>query len=325
MKLEQVSNHCYAVINEKNRLGDANSGLINLGGGVVIDTQFDLPHARQMIDLFGTVWSEMPARVINTHEDADHVWGNQLFAGAEIIAHRSVPARMQQVADPAEIQLLLKAIRFAIVRGILKWVHPGVLALGEQLAEDFDFDGIELTLPTALFEERHQLNLAGTEARLIHVGPCHQVGDTLIHIADENVLFAGDVVFRACTPVGWAGTYESWYQTLDLIAELNPDVVVPGHGPITNVQGVKEMKAYLEYVRSESKRFFDAGRSSLETAKEIDIGPYVNWSAPARLWLNVERAYREFRGESADTPWDQKKAFDTALKVARAQGFRIEF
>jgi glyoxylase-like metal-dependent hydrolase (beta-lactamase superfamily II) len=51
---------------------DANSGLVNLGGGVVVDTQSDLPHGRQMIELFGKVWRAMPKRVINTHEDGDH-------------------------------------------------------------------------------------------------------------------------------------------------------------------------------------------------------------------------------------------------------------
>ena len=65
MKLGQVSKSCFAVLNQKNRMCDANSGLINLGGGVVIDTQSDLPHARQMIELFGKVWPRMPRRVIN--------------------------------------------------------------------------------------------------------------------------------------------------------------------------------------------------------------------------------------------------------------------
>ena len=82
MKLQQVSANCYAVLNQKNRVCDANSGLIDLGGGVVIDTQTDLPHGRKMIGLFGKVWRAMPKRVINTHEDGDHVWGNQLFDGA---------------------------------------------------------------------------------------------------------------------------------------------------------------------------------------------------------------------------------------------------
>jgi glyoxylase-like metal-dependent hydrolase (beta-lactamase superfamily II) len=97
MHLEQVSDNCFAVLNEKNRVCDANSGRINRAGGVVIDTQSDLAHARQMIVLFGKVWAAMPKRVINTHEDADHVWGNQLFTGAEIIGHRSVPERMKDV------------------------------------------------------------------------------------------------------------------------------------------------------------------------------------------------------------------------------------
>jgi len=89
MELKQVSDNRFAVLNEKNRLCDGNSGLINRAGGVVIDTQSDLAHARQMIEMSGKAWSAMPQRVINTHEDADHVWGNQLFEGAEIIAHRS--------------------------------------------------------------------------------------------------------------------------------------------------------------------------------------------------------------------------------------------
>jgi glyoxylase-like metal-dependent hydrolase (beta-lactamase superfamily II) len=76
--LQQVSNPFFAVLNEKNRVRDANSGLINLGGGVVIDTQSDLPHGRRMIELFGKVWPGMPKRVINTHEDGDPMWGNAM-------------------------------------------------------------------------------------------------------------------------------------------------------------------------------------------------------------------------------------------------------
>ena len=89
MKLQDVSPSCFAVLNEKNRVCDANSGLINAGGGLVVDTQSDLSHARRMIELFGGVWTGMPERVVNTHEDGDHVWGNQLFEDAEIIGHRA--------------------------------------------------------------------------------------------------------------------------------------------------------------------------------------------------------------------------------------------
>jgi glyoxylase-like metal-dependent hydrolase (beta-lactamase superfamily II) len=325
MKMEQVSDNCYAVLNERNRVCDANSGLINLGGGVVIDTQSDLAHAREMIELFGKVWPAMPKRVINTHEDADHVWGNQLFDDAEIIAHRTVPERMKEVAEPKESQKLMWGVGHLVTRLLLKATHPGVLAAGRQLHDDYDFDGIELVLPTTLFDERYELDLDGTEVHLIYVGPCHQVGDTIIHLPKEGVVFAGDVVFRQCTPMGWTGSYDKWFKCLDLITELNPTVIVPGHGPICGTEGVRELKEYLQYVRDESRKCFDEGLTSLDAAKRIEFGPYGEWRAPARLYMNVERAYREFRDEPPDAPWDAAKTFDAIYEVARAKGIEIEF
>ena len=325
MKMHQVSDYCFAVINEKNRVCDANSGLINIGGGVVIDTQSDLAHARQMISLFSEVWPAMPERVINTHEDADHVWGNQLFEGAELIAHRSVPERMKQVAEPKKSQKLLHGVGRFLTRLVLKNLHPGLEATGEQLLEDYNFDGIELVLPTTLFDARYELNLDGKEVHLIYVGPCHQVGDTIIHVPGERVVFAGDVLFRQCTPVGWTGSYEKWFKCLDLLIELNPEVIVPGHGPLCGIEGVKEMKAYLQYVRDESRKCFDAGIPSLEAAKKIEFGPYSEWRAPARLYMNVERAYREFRNEPPDAPWDSAATFDAIYQVAKVKGIEAEF
>jgi cyclase len=325
MEMQQISNSCYAVLNEKNRVCDANSGLINRGGGVVIDTQSDLPHAQRMIDLFSQVWPAMPERVINTHEDADHVWGNQLFEGAEIIAHRSVPERMKQVAEPEETQELLHGVGNLLKRLVLKTFHPGLLAAGQQLAEDYNFDGIELVLPTTLFDTRYELDLDGTEVHLIYVGPCHQVGDTIIHVPKEGVIFAGDVLFRQCTPMGWTGSFDKWFQCLDLMIELDPKVIVPGHGPLCGVEGAIEMKQYLEYVRDESRKCFEDGMPALEAAKRIEFGPYGEWRAPARLYMNVERAYREFRNEPADKPWNSAATFDAIYQVAKAKGIEVEY
>jgi glyoxylase-like metal-dependent hydrolase (beta-lactamase superfamily II) len=325
MKMQQVSDNCFAVLNEKNRVCDANSGLINLGGGVLIDTQSDLAHARQMIELFSTVWPAMPKRVIITHEDGDHVWGNQLFAGAEIIAHRSVPERMKHVANPEEFRNLLHGVANEATRQTLQALHPGLAATGLQLLEDYNLDGVELVLPTTLFDTRYELDLDGTEVHVIYVGPCHQVGDTIIHVPKERVVFAGDVLFRHCTPIGWVGSYEKWIQCLDLIIQLDPEVIVPGHGPLCGIEGAMEMQAYLEYLRDESRTCFDAGLSSLEAAKRIEFGPYGVWRAPARLYMNVERAYREFRNEPPDAPWNHAAVFDAVYEVAKAKGIEVEF
>lgn len=325
MKMQQVSDSCYAVVNEKNRVCDASSGLINSGGGVVIDTQSDLPHARQMIELFSDVWSGMPQRVINTHEDPDHVWGNQLFEGAEIIGHRSLPERMKDVADPRELQKLQGGVGHFLSRTLLKAAHPGVARAGMQLLEDYNFDGIEVVPPTTLFDERYELDLDGVDVHLIYVGPSHQVGDTIVHLPKERVLFGGDVMWRFCTPMGWIGSYENWFKCLDLIDDLDPETIVPGHGPVCGLEAVAELRSYLEYVRAEAKRYFDQEASSLEAAKKIDLGPYGDWKCPSRLYMNVERAYREFRHEPPDAPWNSAKTFDAVYQVVKAKGLEVEF
>ena len=125
----------------------------------------------------------------------------------------------------------------------------------------------------------------------------------------------------------WAGRarYDKWFKCLDLLLELDPEVIVPGHGPLCGIEGVSEMRAYLEYVRGESRQCFDAGLTSLEAAKRIEFGPYGEWRAPARLFMNVERAYREFRNEPPDAPWDTSATFDAIRAVATARGLPIEF
>jgi cyclase len=64
------------------------------------------------------------------------------------------------------------------------------------------------------------------------------------------------------------------------------------------------MRAYLDYVETESRHAFAAGLSAVDAAKRIDLGPYADWTEPERLVFNVDRAYRELRGEPWDAPVD---------------------
>ena len=325
MKMQQVSDHCYAVLNETNLVCDANSGLINLGDGLLIDTQSDLPHARQMIELFSSVWSGVPRHVALTHEDIDHVAGNQLFPDAEIIGHRTMPDRMKQAADPAESQKLTHAVHHLLSRAVLRAAHPGVRAVAKQLDENFDFDGIELVLPTRLIDDNYILKLDGVEVHLIYLGPAHQVGDLIVHLPSEGVLFAGDLLFSQSTPMGWVGSYQQFSDALDRIIALDPATIVPGHGPVCGIEAVKDEKAYFQLVFDESRKCFDQGLTSKQAAERIDLGRYGDWKAPARLVINVERAYREFRDEPTDAPWDLAKIFDGMYHLAKEKNLPLEF
>ncbi|HYO18987.1 MAG TPA: MBL fold metallo-hydrolase [Dermatophilaceae bacterium] len=325
MKLQQVSDHCYAALNETNLVCDANSGLVNAGPGMVVDTQSDLPHARKMIELFDTVWEGMPRYVALTHEDIDHVAGNQLFPGAEIIAHRAVAERMAKVADPSESEKLTHSVHHLISRTVLRAAHPGVLAVARQLDANFDFEGIEVVLPTTVFDERHVVDLDGTQVHLIHVGAAHQAGDAIVHVPSEGVLFAGDLLFNESTPMGWVGSYQAFSDALDRIIDLAPATIVPGHGPVCGLDAVRAEQAYFASVLAQAKECFDEGLSARDAAARIDLGPYREWKAPARLVINVERAYREFRGDLLDTPWELPAIFDGMYHVAKDRDLPVEF
>jgi cyclase len=298
MELREIATDVYACMQEDRGLGTSNSGLINRGGGLVVDTFWDLPHTRQLIEHYARVWKGPAQRVVNTHHNGDHCWGNQLFRGAEIIGHRRCAEGFMK-EQPAAMQMLRYAGDSA---------DPAIAAFAAALAM-WDFDGIELTPPTTVFDGRLALVLDGTAIDLLYVGPAHTAGDVIVHLPAQRVVFAGDVVFRLCTPIGWEGTFDRWIAALDQMIALDPAVVVPGHGPLCGADGPREMKAYLQYVRAESQRFFDAGLPAIEAAKRIDLGPYAAWTEPERILFNVERAYRERRGEPYDAPIDTGSIF----------------
>jgi cyclase len=311
MELREIATDVYACLQEDRGLGTSNSGLINRGGGVVVDTFWDLPHTRQLIEQYARVWKRPADRVVNTHHNGDHCWGNQLFRGAEIIGHRRCAERFT-TEQPAALQLLRAAGNSA---------NPAVAAVAAALSM-WDFEGIELTPPTTVFDDHLGLTLDGIRVDLIYAGPAHTAGDVIVHLPAERVVFTGDLVFRLCTPIGWEGTFGHWIAALDAIAALDPAVIVPGHGPLCGVDGAHEMKAYLQYVRAESQRFFAAGLPALEAAQRIDLGPYAGWTEPERVVFNVERAYRECRGEPYDAPIDIDAMFRGMFELRTARAVR---
>jgi len=308
MELRELARDVYACLQPDRGLGTSNSGLLNRGGGLVVDTFWDLPHTRQMIDTYARVWKAPARRVVNTHRNGDHCWGNQLFPDAEIIGHRLCAAEFGK-ERPEFMQTL---------RNSGSSSDPALAAFARRLA-DWDFAGIELRPPQTLVDERLTIDLDGIQAHLIYVGPAHTSGDLIVHLPAERIVFTGDILFRLCTPIGWEGTYDRWIAALDRIVALAPDVVVPGHGPVCGLEGPREMKAYLQYVRAESKRLFDRGLSAVDAAKRIDLGPYAGWTEPERIVFQVERAYRELRGQPFDAPIDVTPLFAAMHELAREQ------
>ena len=65
MELREIARDVYACLQPDRGLGTSNSGLVNRAGGLVVDTFWDLPHTRQMIETYARVWRRPARRVVN--------------------------------------------------------------------------------------------------------------------------------------------------------------------------------------------------------------------------------------------------------------------
>jgi glyoxylase-like metal-dependent hydrolase (beta-lactamase superfamily II) len=325
MELERVSDHAWASISPAYRFCDANAGFVAAGPGVVVDTLSDLAHARALAAAIAAVFPRAPGLVVNTHEDLDHVFGNQVFDGAEVVGHRSLPARLPKAANPNRMRKTMGYTRNKLARMALAVFAPGALAAVDQLGRDYDFTGIELVPPTRLVDDHLTLDLDGLALELTHVGPAHQEGDLLVHLPAEDVLFAGDIVFKNATPIGWRGTFDDWRRALATIEAKAPARIVPGHGPVCGLDGVADTRAYIDHVEGAARPLFDAGVPALEAAKRIPLERFAEWHCPARLYANLVRAYRGFRGEAPDASWDFLDLFNGMHKLARTRKLPVEY
>lgn len=288
--------------------GWANSGLIvGEREAVLIDTFFDLTNTRELLAAVRDRTNRPIKTLINTHHNGDHCWGNQLVEGATIVGHHQ--CRQEMLAVPP-----------ALLAGVAQSdEEEGALGYMKRAFSPFDFSGIDLTPPTVTFDDRLSLFLGDREIRLLYFGPCHTLGDIAVWLPDESVLFAGDLLFVGSTPLVWEGSLHNWIATIDALLELGPRVVVPGHGPVTDATGLREMQNYLKLVVDEGRLLKEKGLGPLDAACEIDLGRYADWKDAERLALNMMRLWLEIDGKPATERVDALEAFG-AMSQLTASG-----
>jgi cyclase len=288
--LHDLGNSVHAYLQPDGTWGWSNAGIITDGeASLLIDTLFDLRLTQEMLD---TMHKSIPAAahidmVVNTHANGDHCYGNQLVAGAEIIASASTAEEMIAGISPNQFDMLLKRA-------------PELGQLGEFVSRafgSFDFGNITLTPPTKTFEGELSLAVGDKIVHLIEVGPAHTRGDTLVYIPGDRVVFTADILFIGGHPIIWAGPTSNWLRACDRILAMDVETIVPGHGPITDNKGGVEVKSYLEYIYQEARKRYEAGMPAMEAARDIPMDRYATWTDGERIAVNVTSIYRELSGD----------------------------
>jgi cyclase len=285
--LHEVGEGCFAYLQPDGGWGYSNAGLVvGDGASLLVDTLFDLKLTAAMLNSMKQATETAPiSTVVNTHANGDHCYGNQLVEGANIVASSATAREMTEV-PPSMLAALNKA--------------PGEVGdLFRSFFGDFEFDGIDLSLPTQTFDKRLDLNVGGREVQLIEVGPAHTAGDTIAYVPSTGSVFTGDILFIGGAPIVWAGPLQNWIAACDLIIGLEATVVVPGHGPLTDNVGVREVRDYLSYVLNEATERQAQGMDAFDAAREIcknmmgdTSKSFAGWKEFGRISVNVDTVYR---------------------------------
>jgi cyclase len=290
--VQDLGTGCWAYLQPDGTWGWSNAGLVaDQAETLLVDTLFDLACTRDMLADFRAA---VPAAarigtLVNTHSNGDHTFGNQLVEGAQIIASRACADEMKQ-RPAAELAGMMRNWRA---------LGPGAAFFHEVMGTRFDFEGITVALPTRTFERELVVRVGGKEVRLVEVGPAHTGGDVVVYVPSDRTVFTGDILFMNGHPVIWAGPVGNWIKACRRILDWDVETVVPGHGPITDKEGVRGMLRYLEYLRDEARQRFDAGMDYEAAARDISLAPFAGWTDPERIVVNTHALYREFAADTA--------------------------
>lgn len=265
------------------------------GTALLVDTPYTADMTRRLQELIASLGGGPEVRtVVNTHGNGDHSYGNGLFPGAEIIATEANGEHL--CAEPAPAELA----------GLVAAGDPDS-ALGAYVKRHFarygDSGGVRTVHPSRTFSGELELDAGGVVVRLIEVGPAHTAGDLIVHLPEEGVVCAGDVVFNEDHPVHWAGPLESVHRACMRILGCDPRVVVPGHGPVMSPAEVGRYADYVGDLRTAVHRGHAQGRPLPVLAAElIAADPYPHWGMPERMAILAAVEYRALDGatERAD-------------------------
>ncbi|MGI5447609.1 MBL fold metallo-hydrolase [Streptomyces sp. CA-243310] len=233
---------------------------------LVIDTGIGPRNGAYVLEQARRLAGDLPLYLTITHFHPEHGFGAQAFKGAATIVYNRAQRDELHRKGAAYLDMF---------RGL----SPAVAA---------EIEGVELVDPDLVYDHRAEIDLGGRTAVLRTVGPAHTASDQTVLI-DDRVLFGGDLFETRIFPIApYFPPYDvdvdgaRWITVLDQLIALNAEIVVPGHGEVTDTSLIRDVRDYLVYVRDEAGRLRASGASADETAATID-------KAARSLWKTWER------------------------------------
>ena len=265
MVFRQVSDRVYADTPPGNA-GVGNSGVMLLDDcTIVVDAQYATP-ARSLRSNIEKVSAGRITHLLLTHSHDDHVFGNEVFQDCEIVAHESLKTRMQELASTDWSK---ENLRRQVVE--LKKTDP------ERAAR---FENVHLVLPTKTFQDRFVLGEGAFRVEMIHTGG-HTADSSIVYFPRAGTVFAGDLIFSGIYPYGGDPTADPdlWVEALSKIRSLDPEVIIPGHGPVCKIDEVDNYLSYMSQTKSAMLELISRKRSEDEVIADSSLPRFYDEGA----------------------------------------------
>ncbi len=277
----KLSDHAYAYTAE----GDPNSGIVIGDDAVmVIDTQATPAMAQDVIRRIREVTSKPIKYVVLSHYHAVRVLGAAAYQPEHIIASQDT---RDLIVERGEQDKASEIGRFPRLFQNVESVPPG------------------MTWPTMTFTGRMTLWLGKLEVQLIQLGRGHTKGDTVVWLPQDKVMFSGDLVEFDATPYAGDAYFQDWPKTLDHIAALKPEKLVPGRGAA--LQGVAEVARGLEGTRAFVSELYASVKAGAAAGKDLR-------AVYEETFAKLQPKYGQWVIFNHCMPFDVTRAYDEATE-----------
>ena len=245
-------------------------------GVILVDSGGTADVGRHIAAAVRRITDKPVTHVVNTHYHGDHYLGNAAFAGATFIS--SETCRKMVLETGAEwVRMMEQAVRRPL---------PGTKPL-----------------PAAVtYADGTRTETVVHGVRLIFWVPraSHTAGDLLVHLPDDKVLVAGDVLVNRVVPTLQDGFVRNWIGTLGELAALDVTHFVPGHGDVMAPADVASLRDAMAGFHDGVKQGFRRGLSEERIRKSLDLSAWEGLERAYVIGRNVNRAYLEIEAESFD-------------------------
>ena len=281
-RLEKVAEGVYCATSTETAYYVTNSAIVVGDESVlVVDSGATPSGARALVQAVRTVTDRPLRYLVDTHFHFDHAFGNAAFgADTVVIAHEATRALLGPEAlrgrtyrgfvDPLPSRVEQLRTQAAAEPSVEK---RRALAAQADALEAYARELVALTLvpPRLTFSERASVDLGNREVQLLFLGRGHTAGDVVAFLPRERILCTGDV-FNGY--IGYMGDayVDEWADSLDRLARLDFETVIPGHGaPFTGKGRIALVQACLRDLWRQATDLRRAGVPADAAAPRIDL------------------------------------------------------